>query len=249
MLQFPRSLSTTALQTPNLRGSSLSQGTSGVPQPRPNRDSQRARAAAGQAPTLAPARPAPPVRPRHACGGLSDNTHSQAHARPRPRHIPADGGTQSRGRRRQRRAPRCAAPPPPRWQLRTAPRLLAIHEGVAGGAALRQPLTSCHCQPAASWATLGRADRVGRARPLPCSGTGTREHSRTEGVSSQAPGTGLETAPLLPPRLSPRPPRTHGPEARSAQEGLPLERVPRRCRRCRCLRRSCTRHERRRGRA
>ena len=100
-----------------------------------------------------------------------------------------------------------------------------------------------HGAPGGAARTVSAAPRGG-ARPYLARGRG-RERARLRG-SSRAPGPGLETAPPLPPRLSPRPPRLHGPEARPAREDLPPERGPRRRRRCRGLRR---RRERRQGRA
>lgn len=126
-LNFPapfQSLSTTALQTPNLRGSLLPQGTSGVPRPRPHRDSQRARAAAGQAPTLASARPAPPVLRRP----LGRHTLARTRSPPAPpysgrRRHPAPGAAAGEPRPAVCRpapaplaAPNCAAAPRDSWR-------------------------------------------------------------------------------------------------------------------------------------
>ncbi|XP_047382164.1 basic proline-rich protein-like [Sciurus carolinensis] len=190
--------------------------------------------------------PAAPSRAAHTC----------THKLRRPRHVP---GAAARGASAKPHTPPAArspppgsapiqAAPPPSGQLPPEPRMLRRPGGATGGPGEPAPglLTACHCQDASPRA------RPGGVRLNGCSGKGKARsylaRGRGDGSSAEPkgllPGAGdrLETAPLLPPLLSPRPPRPHEPEARRAQEGLPPERLTSRDCRCRCLRRRCNRH-------
>lgn len=181
-----------------------------------------------------PRSPAPPSRPHSVPAAQT----RRAPAPPRPAPL------------RRRPRPRTPAPRPPARTRAAAPPCSG--SGAAARPAPAPPVPARPLPPRpGSGAPGGRpvlSARRGGARPYLALGR-RRERARLRG-SSRAPGPGLETAPLLPPRLSPRPPRPHRPQARPAREGLPPGRRPRLRRRCRALRhRRRNRRERRRGRA
>lgn len=157
----------------------------------PRRRGRRLPAARALSPAAGPRPPRPPGPARHAGGALSGRAHSHAHAPPGPamfREAAAARPAESPAPPAPRPAGSCGGAAAPRGSWRPA----AAAGGPAPGP--RAPVTAGPAGPRAG-GPAGGAGRGGQgASPTLLWGGRTRA-ARNRGVSSQAPGTGLETAP------------------------------------------------------
>lgn len=198
--QFPFSLSSSSPPDPGTSDAPSRRGRSGL-QSRARTPAPGGRAGARGGLGAPP----PPPRPAGSGRGTPAAPSRAAHTRTHTL-LPAPPCS---GRRRQP-SPGSGGRGCPAESSRTAPARLAApgraaaprdswRGGGGRGGPAPGPLTACHCQAsgAAGRAWPGRAarDRVGRARPLPCSREGGREQRRTEGSPPKRRGRGSKPRP------------------------------------------------------